>query len=392
MPCSCPPEEKTVLATMLLVVLSAMLPVAAAARTGSDAPLRAASMTAHDLGTDRFVAGRSVRVVQPVAGDLVATGGTVGVDAAVSGDALVAGGTVRVDGSIEGSLYAGGGRITLDGTVRRNARIGGGRVEIDPKAVVTGNVSLAGGAIRIEGTVQGYVQAAGGSVVIDGTVGGDVVASAGSVELGPNARIAGKLRYASRELKRDPAAQVAGGVERSPVNVRSTGPGPRHLARAAGWLWTAGVVLTAIVLVAALPAFTARAASTLRARTGTSLLAGFVAMVCIPVAAILLLVTVIGIPLALLALVLYAALLLAGYAMTGIGIGDWALARWRAAQATRAGWRIVAAALSMVALALLGRVPWIGAPVSVLVLIAGVGALVMQARRADVTPSPSVRA
>jgi hypothetical protein len=69
--------------------------------------------------------------------------------------------------------------------------------------------------------------------------------------------------------------------------------------------------------------------------------------------------------------------------MTGIGIGDWLLGRYRVADASRVGWRIGAAALAMLAIALLARVPWIGAVVSFLVLIAGLGAVVMQARKAS---------
>jgi cytoskeletal protein CcmA (bactofilin family) len=369
---------------ILSAFFAAALPLVATAQSEPIAQRSGASIAAHDQGADHFVAGRSIRVVEPVAGDLIAAGGKVDVDATVNGDAVVTGGDVRISGAVNNSLYAGGGQVTLDATVGRNARIGGGRVEIGPKAMVAGNVSIGGGEVRIEGAVKGYVQAAGGSVLIDGTVGGDVVAASRVVELGPNARIAGKLRYASRsELKRDPAAQVTGGVERSPMADRSSGHTHRTVARAGRWLWTVGLVLMAVVLVAAMPAFTARVATTLHTRVGMSLLIGFVALVCVPVAAILLLFTLIGIPLALLALVLYFALLLVGYAMTGIGIGDWLLGRYRAADAARAGWRIGAAALATLAMALLARVPWIGALVSFIVLIAGLGAVVMQARQAN---------
>jgi cytoskeletal protein CcmA (bactofilin family) len=370
-------------ARILLAFFAATLSLSGTAQSESTVQRPGTPIAALDQGADHFVAGGSIRVGQPVAGDLIAAGGKVDVDAAVNGDAVVAGGDVRVSGAVGNSLYCGGGQVTLDGTVGRNARVGGGRVEIGPRAIVAGNVSIGGGEVRIDGAVKGYVQAAGGHVLINGPVGGDVVATSGAVELGPNARIAGKLRYASHgELKRDPAAQVTGSVERVPIEVRPMGA-HRTTARPGGWLWAVGLVLMAGVLVAALPAFTTRVAATLHRRIGMSLLIGFVALVCIPVAAILLLLTLIGVPLALLTLVLYFALLLVGYAMTGIGIGDWLLGRYRVADASRVGWRIGAAALAMLAIALLARVPWIGALVSFLVLIAGLGAVVMQARKAS---------
>ena len=403
-------------ARVLLAFFAAALPLGGTAQSEPIVQRPGASIATLDLGADHFVAGRSVRVAQAVTGDLIAAGGRADIDAMVNGDAVVAGGDVRIRGAVSNSLYASGGQLALDGTVGRNARIAGGRVEIDPRAIVAGNVSIAYALITAsmedsvyaasaltdedgnfqmdlfngewqirasDSTALLYFSPSEQCVLINGTIGGDVVATSGAVELGPNARIAGKLRYASRsELKRDPAAQVTGGVERAAIADRSVGHGQRAVARAGGWLWTAGLVLIAVALVAALPAFTARVAATLHTRVGMSLLIGFVALVCIPVAAILLLFTLIGIPLALLALVLYFALLMGGYAMTGIGIGDWLLGRYRVADAARAGWRIGAAALAMLAIALLARVPWIGAWVSFIVLIAGLGAVVMQARQA----------
>jgi hypothetical protein len=69
-----------------------------------------------------------------------------------------------------------------------------------------------------------------------------VVSTAGALELGPQARIAGRLRYASNEeVKRDPAAQVGGGIER--MEIARAGSTPGSGARAAvgrrgGWGWS----------------------------------------------------------------------------------------------------------------------------------------------------------
>jgi hypothetical protein len=369
----------------LLLILCTALPLVGIAQSEPPAPPETARVSTVErvLGDDHFVAGGSIRVVQPVAGDLIAAGGNVNVDATVNGDAVVAGGTVRIAGPVGASLYAGGGQLTLDGAVGRNVRIGGGRVEIGPKASVAGSLSVGGGEVRVDGTVKGYVQAAGGRVRINGSVGGDVVATGGLVELGPDARIAGKLRYASRgELQRDAAAQVAGGVERMAIEVPAAARAQRSFDRAGGFIWTAGLMLMAALLVGVLPAFSARVATTLHARIGMSFLIGFIALVCIPVAALILLITVIGIPLALLALVMYFALLMAGYVMTGIGIGDWVLGRYRAAEASRTGWRVGAAVLAVLAIAVLARIPFVGGVFTFAALLAGVGALVMQVRRA----------
>jgi cytoskeletal protein CcmA (bactofilin family) len=341
------------------------------------------------LGGDVFVAGGALTVRDPVAGDLFAAGGSTDVDAAVSGDVLAAGGKVRLGADVGQSVYAAAGQLTVNGKVGRNARVAGGQFELGPKAEVLGNLSVAGGQVRLLGAVRGHVQAAGGRLLIDGTIGGDVLATTGHVELGPNARIAGKLRYhGSEAVQQDPSAQVAGGIESWASgwgSERGAAPSPPHPARAMrpaiGWPWTIGLVLLAAVLLAALPVFYDRVARTLQERPGLSLLLGFVWLVCAPVALLLLLITVIGIPLALLGAALYVALLPLAYVSTAIALGDWALRTWRVAVAAQWAWRLAAAAIVLILLAQAARVPWLGGLVTTLALLAGLGALALQLRR-----------
>jgi hypothetical protein len=111
-----------------------------------------------------------------------------------------------------------------------------------------------------------------------------------------------------------------------------------------------------------------------------SLLLGFVLLVCMPIAALLLIVTLIGIPLGLLIIALYLALLPLGYVSAAVGLGDWGLQRLRAAAAAHLGWRIGAAATALVALALLGAIPWLGSWIGFAALLAGLGALLLQWR------------
>jgi cytoskeletal protein CcmA (bactofilin family) len=277
---------------------------------------------ARDVGIDHFAAGSSVRVDRVVAGDLLAAGGQVDVAGRVRGDAIVAGGNVRLGGGLDKSLYAAGGQLTLAGAVANNVRAAGGEVTLLRGAEVGGNASLAGGRVEVGGVIKGYLQAAGGELFIDGAVGGDVIATSGRIELGPQARIAGRLRYASRdEAVIDPAAQIVGGIERM----------------------------------------------TWRARAGIPSLA-----------ALILIVTLIGLPLGLVTLLAYFAVLPVGYAAAAIAIGDGALARVKPAADAAIGWRVGAAALAVLVLALLARLPYLGALLVLAALLIGLGALMLQ--------------
>ena len=297
--------------------------------------------------------------------------------AAFGPDRFAVGGRVLQTEPVDGDVLAAGGRVLVDARIGHNVRAAGGRVEIGEKALVEGNASLAGGRIVVRGPVKGHLQAAGGRVLIDSAIDGDVFAACGKLELGPHARIGGKLTYrAQEEMTRDSAAQVAGAIDYRPSARDITHP-PRGNRWTRGWLWTAGLALLAILLAGALPAASERVGGQLRAHPWLSLLAGLVVLICMPVAAVIVMLTIIGIPLGLLAILAYLALMLIGYVAAAVTLGEMALARAQPGIAAPTVSRMLAAALAVLVLALLARVPFVGGFVVLATLLFGIGALVL---------------
>ena len=376
------------------LVMAACFATAALSAVAQGGAASASAPSRSDMGGDRFIAGSSVSLTDAVAGDLFAAGGSIESDASVGGDAVLAGGKLRIGADVAHSVLATGGQITINGQVGRNVRAAGGQIEFAPASRIVGNVSVAGGQVNLRGAVLGHVQAAGGRVFIDGPVGGDVLAASGQVELGPNARIAGTLRYRSGDsLRQDPAAQVRGGAVQMMDAPGAAHDNPMHHREGRGWHggpswpWTLGLVLLAAVLLVLLPGAFSRVSTTWQTRPGMSLLLGFVLLVCAPFAAVLFIVTIVGIPLGLMTLALYLVLLPIGYVSSAIALGDWGLRRLRVGAAERLGWRIGAAAAALVALALLGAVPWLGSWVAFAALLAGLGALLLQWRLRGAAPA-----
>lgn len=341
---------------------------------------------------DRFIAGGTVRHDTPVDGDLIGVGGDVEVNAAVKGDVVVMGGDVRLRAPIGSDVYVAGGTVTIESSVGGNARVAGGNAEVTGMGSVTGNLSIAGGDVVILGPVKGNVHAAGGNVLIDSEIGGDVSTGAGTLELGPNARIAGKLKHKGPEMRRHPDAQVSGGIERKKIRARET---RRHVETVTrdrsfslgGWLWTLGLLGLAALLAAAFPGAARRLGGELRENTGLVFLLGFCALVGLPIFAILLMVTIIGLPLALILVLLYFLLLLLGYVAIAVVLGDLALNRYKSEMAARLGWRVGAAVLAMLALAVLGRIPFLGGLVIFAALLAGIGAIMLSLRPRAAAPA-----
>lgn len=309
------------------------------------------------------------RIALLAAGLAFAASAAAADDAVVIDKSVFVGGHVEITEPVEGTVHAAGGRIDLE-------------------APVSGSAHLAGGTVVVKGEVKGNLRAAGGTVKIDGPIGGDAWVAGGTLELGPAARIAGSLHFRGGELKRDPAAQVTGTVD------HVTGRRHRHefdpwgrFAR--GWLWTAGLMVLAAIIAGVLPGPTRRMAAELREHPWTAPLIGFIALTCIPIAAVIIMITIIGIPIGLLALLGYVALLLVGYVWLSAVVAGLLLDRYQPQHAADTAWRVVAAMAVVLALGIVARVPFVGGWLAFVALVVGVGMVVAAVFRREPAPAPS---
>lgn len=300
------------------------------------------------------------------------------------------GGDVDISQAVEGPVHAAGGNVTVSAPVNGSLWVAGGTVRLASDAAISGDAAVAGGTVIVDGSIKGRLRIAGGDVRINGPVAGDASIAAGTLELGPAARIEGKLEFRGQELRRDPAAQVAGGVERSRARwqMRERTAAERFLH---GWIWVPGLMVLAALIAAGLPDASKRMERELRERPWITPLVGIVALTSIPVAAVVLVLTIIGIPFAVLALMGYAALLLVGYVWLAVVVGGMLLDRVKPETAARTAWRVGAAVVTVLALAILVRLPFVGGFIKLTALVVGVGMIVAvvlrHARPTDAQPA-----
>ncbi len=352
---------------------------------GAAAGTASAESASRTFGNDRWVAGDDVAVTGQVEGDAFLAGGRSQVDGKVDGDVVVTGGTVEIRGEVSEDVYAAGGDVRIDARVAGDARAAGGSVSLERRAAVDGNATFAGGSVDVEGRIGGTLQAFGARVAVDGEVGGDAEIASESIRIGPDARIGGRLLYRSPEAPWiAEGAVIAGGVEKQQRAWQGVSPESgvgRVIKGILRTLWFTGAVLLGIVLVAVLPVFTRQAAATVRSEPLPSIGLGMAMLVAVPFVAVILFITIIGIPLGLAVLLGYGLLLMLGYLTAALSIGDLALERVRPADAAATGWRILFLVAALVVLALLRMVPWFG-DIAVLVLfLAGVGPFTLRLLR-----------
>jgi cytoskeletal protein CcmA (bactofilin family) len=331
--------------------------------------------------TNIYLSGSSVRPSGPVEGDLFAAGGNVNVDQPVKGDASLAGGQVTVNGPISDDLRAAGGQIILNGKVGGEVLFAGGKINVDSNADVQGRLRAAGGNITLAGKYAKGLKAYGGSITLAGEVNGDVHLGGGSIEILPSAKINGDLHYTSREELKINPAQVSGTVRRTAESKnwrQDNHMKERSWASRNGLYFSPflllGLIAAAAVFILLFPNATRGAQLEVGASPWTSLGLGAAMLFTLPPIVFLLMVTVIGIPLAFTLLALYPLLLLIGYLTTALYIGDCGATALKKNTISSNWMRIGFVALALLALALIRLIPFVGSLLVFAALLIGMGA------------------
>ncbi len=338
--------------------------------------------TEASIGDSRLTAGDVVVLDEPIDGNAFAAGSRVEVRERVDGSAFLSGGNVTVAGPVGRNLYAAGGEVRIEGDVDGRARAAGGKIRVSSDARIGGSAAFAGDSIEVDGAIGKRLRAFGDTIVINGSVGGDVEVAGESIRIGPDARIDGRVEYrSSRDIEVDPAAQVAGGVTEHQQDRRWLRKLGHGAAIFGGATLSFGVVLIGALMILAMPRFSREAAATILQKPWQSAGLGVVMLLGVPFAIIVLLVTAIGIPLALLLVFGYVVLMLLGYLIAAIFVGDAALERLGGKKVESPWWRVLFMFLALVVIAIIKLVPFIGGLAASLLFIAGIGAFTMRSWR-----------
>jgi hypothetical protein len=105
------------------------------------------------IDDDVFAAGNSVTVNAPVAGAVLA-GGNITINAPVGGDLFAAGGEIEVNADVAGKIVAAGGDIEVKGNTK-NAVIAGGTVTIHSDTVISRDAVITAGTVTNAGRIIG---------------------------------------------------------------------------------------------------------------------------------------------------------------------------------------------------------------------------------------------
>lgn len=313
------------LATLVLVPATSF---AAELRGGNQVTVGSSEVIANDL----YVASDSITSGGTIQGDLSAAGGNILVTGPVSQSVTAAGGTITILGTVGNAIRAMGGNITIGSTVHSDVVAAGGQIQI-MGGQVGRDVVAAAGTLRIDSPVMGNVRFAGGELYINAPISGNVEADAQKVTLGSAAVISGDFTYkAAQSVVMATGAQVKGTVNYTP---RVAAPAKGVTKEGLLAFFTLMVLVKFLMLLVG-----ALALGLIFRRYSTELVngafaeplaelgRGLVTFIVLPVASVILLITVVGVPFGIIGLIGFAGALIMSALIAPILLGS-LLYRWK---------------------------------------------------------------
>jgi cytoskeletal protein CcmA (bactofilin family) len=308
---------------------------------------------------DVVVAGRDIRIAESVTGDILAAGWHVDLSAPASDDVRMA-----------------GGEVTLNAPVRGDVTVAGGDIVIGPKTTVTGRAWLSGGTVTVSGVFERDLRIAAQNVTIGGEVREPLFIIAENVTIDPTARLLGSVTYKSpAPATIAPGATIGGPVKHELIAKRDVEKA-RGVPLVSSFFFTSHLLLVGLLVIWFVPNAADRVTAALRERPWQSLLVGFVLLVTVPVAAVILIFSILGLPLGLALGALYATAIFLAVLRTAFYVGEAEAHAFKRALAIRrdhALWLVA----GVVTLAVLRGIPLLGAGVMFFSVLFGLGALAL---------------
>lgn len=298
------------------------------------------------------------------------TGGSVVVgEGETTGDLQAFAGNVVVLGTVDGDLEAFAGNVRIVGTVTGNVSGAAGNVVV--AGTVEGDVEVSGGNVELQegSSIGGTFQAGAGVVTIGGSIGEDARVGGEEIVVGPTASIEGDLEY-------NGPLTVADGATIGGETIRNEDLGTDQQLPAIPGAYVSAYfflvnLLVGLLLLAVFPSFSRGLVDRTTDRPGITGLVGFGAFVGIPIALVLVAITVVGFPLS-----------VAGFFVWVLGIwigsiyGRYLVGAWLLEQVDREN-RWLALVVGVIVVAVAVRIPIVGGLLDLAVLIWGLGALAL---------------
>ncbi|MFA6908369.1 MAG: polymer-forming cytoskeletal protein [Patescibacteria group bacterium] len=337
-------------------------------------------ITADDIVDHNYYnAANSIAIDGTVNGDVIVVAETIIVNGDVAGDVIAAGKTIKIAGTVAGNVRAAGSSIDITGAVGKNANLFASDITIDSDATIGWSLMTGAATTDIGGTVSGNIDAYGGDVTLSGTAKNDITVSLDDMSIltvGADARVAGDLKYTGKTTATIHSDAVVVGATTHTLPSQTTTKAKDLLHT--WWLYwqlisLLGLLFVGIIAISLFPALLHKLNRTIRERTAGVAVSGMLAFLLTPLAVIILFMTIIGIPLALILGTLYVLALYISKIVIGIYIGTFLVNKMRKTASPSLFWPLM---LGTTIVFVLTSIPVVGWLLGIVAAVWGMGAII----------------
>jgi hypothetical protein len=344
---------------------------------------------------DLYIAAGSVTINAPVYGDLIVAGGQVFLNDLIRNDVLVAGGQIHINGDVGDDVRCAGGEVNIQKNIGGDLIVTGGKVTVEKPATVMGSLFSSSGEVIVDGTINGDAKTAAGTFILNGLVAGAVesrsstinvngqvngpaVLAANTLNVGDHAAFSNNVRYYNGKGKIDFGTSLKGvtATYDSALRVESAKWYFLGSTSVYGLLWFLTVILAVIMTIEHFFKNTfSKASDTVFTSTLKSLGTGVLFFLSVPVAIVVTFVTIIGIPISVLLLILYAMVIMLAITITSVVTAHWFNNRlnykWNY-------WRLVGASFGVfILIKLFSLVTLYGPPIAIILVLLAFGSIIL---------------
>ena len=254
-----------------------------------------------------FAGGSSIDIAGTVNGDLYCAGQSISISGVVNGDVICAGQNIQISGKISGDARLASQSVTISGRVEKSATIATQTLTIDKSGSI--GRDLIGGSqnIMINGSVSRDIVSGSTNLTINGIVGRNIKGETYKISVGSSGQVNGNVEYTGNS---DPTisegGHIKGTVKR--VDLKENESTWQGFVISMIWLLVfklIAMLIFSVVLLFLAPKIFEKSTSEAMKSPGQTFLVGAAATFIAPILIIALLMTIVGIPLAMLVILLW---------------------------------------------------------------------------------------
>ncbi len=340
-------------------------------RTGEQTVTIAANETVNDT---LIVAAETINIDGTVTGDLIAVGQEVNIRGTVLGNVISGAQRIEVTGVVQGSVFGFAQSVRADGEIGQNIYGFGQSVDVTGNGRVEGNALIFGATGSVDGVVSNDAMMFGERLDISGEVGRNVRFAGSRFSLESPGRVGGNLTAfvgSEERVQVDAGASVGGqtDINITEADVSNFLTVPFYVGQA---IRIAAALAMGLLLFWLLPVLRTVTLDTPR-QLVTAGGVGFLVLVATPVAAVVAMITVIGIPVAIVGIMVWVLCLYLSKIVIALFIGNAILKPGDDTIPSTA----LALLCGLVLIFIAVNIPLMGNVINVLLVLIGLGALMV---------------